>query len=484
LQLPAAPPPAPQTWRPLANSAPFAGAAAPALMNDGTVLVQELETTQWWKLTPDVNGGYEHGTWSQIAPGVPGYQPLYYASATLPDGRFIVEGGEYNGGPPVWTTLGAIYDPRTDAWKKITPPAGWTSIGDASGIVLANGTFMLSDCCSKSSALLDPVNLTWLPTGDGKADIHDEESWALLPDGRVLTVDANNLSNLKLSEVYDPTTGRWSPIGDVPDKLADTNPDNSGSHEVGPEVLRTDGTVLAFGGTQHNAVFDTATMTWSALPDFVMGLDVADGPAALLPNGDVLVIASPGVFNTPVHFYEVHGSTFTELTSTTAEATSTTSYMYSLLVLPTGEIFMTDQQTDIELYTPAPGVTENAVPVILAAPDLVGGTTPVADTSPVTSLYRGRVYSVAVRRMNGISQGAYYGDDLQTSTNFPIVRVTNTDTGHATYCRTHDHSNRSVAPDERGTTQFDIPDTLERGPSQLVVIANGIASPPIDVNVK
>jgi hypothetical protein len=35
-------------------------------------------------------------TWSQIASLPSGYIPSFFASAVLPDGRVIVEGGEYN----------------------------------------------------------------------------------------------------------------------------------------------------------------------------------------------------------------------------------------------------------------------------------------------------------------------------------------------------------------------------------------------------
>lgn len=86
--------------------------------------------------------------------------------------------------------------------------------------------------------------------------------------------------------------------------------------------------------------------------------------------------------------------------------------------------------------------------------------------------------------MNGISQGAYYGDDAQMSTNFPIIRVTNNNTGHVAFCRTYDHSNRSISPDSSGTTKLDVPANAEQGLSSLVSIANGIASAPITVNIK
>ena len=124
-----------------------------------------------------------NGTWTQLASTPSGYTPLYHATAVLPDGRVIIEGGEYNQLLPVWTTQGAIYDPVADTWTSVNPPAGWTSSGDAQGVVLSDGTFMLANCCSTQAALLDPKNLTWTPTGTGKFDNNDEEGWTLLPGG-------------------------------------------------------------------------------------------------------------------------------------------------------------------------------------------------------------------------------------------------------------------------------------------------------------
>jgi hypothetical protein len=76
-----------------------------------------------------------------------------------------------------------------------------------------------------------------------------------------------------------------------------------------------------------------------------------------------------------------------------------------------------------------------------------------------------------------------YGDDVQRATNYPLVRITNRATGVVTYARTHDHSSSSVAPGAHSHTYFDVPANLPAGPSDLVVVANGIASDPISVHV-
>ena len=86
--------------------------------------------------------------------------------------------------------------------------------------------------------------------------------------------------------------------------------------------------------------------------------------------------------------------------------------------------------------------------------------------------------------MNGIWLGATYGDDVQTSTDFPIVRVTATSSGHVWYCRTYNPTDRLTSPDEQGVATFDVPASLEEGEAQLDVIANGIPSPALTVNIK
>src|SRR5207237_1341319 len=282
-----------QTWTPLLNQPQFA-ASNPLLLTDGTVIAHNGCARDWWRLTPDSHGSYINGTWSRIASLPDGYGPLYFSSAVLADGRVIMEGGEYNFCQAVWTNKGAIYDPAANVWTPVGPPAGWQTIGDAQGVVLANGTYMVSNCCTKETALFDAKKLTWVPTGAGKATVNDEEGWTLLPDGRVLTVDAYVFSydaNGTNSELYAHRTATWSSAGRTVVQLWDSYPSaDKASYEVGPAVLRPDGTVLATGanggphGAGHTSIFDTYTGIWTPGPDFPSALDISDGPAALLPD--------------------------------------------------------------------------------------------------------------------------------------------------------------------------------------------------------
>jgi hypothetical protein len=113
------------------------------LMTDGTILVHyvteepggSLEPSGIWeRLTPDAYGNYADGTWTQL-PAMPSpYAPEFHATAVLPDGRLLVEGGEYNGTQgKVETALGAIYDPVANSWSSVAPPPGIPSVCGSCG---------------------------------------------------------------------------------------------------------------------------------------------------------------------------------------------------------------------------------------------------------------------------------------------------------------------------------------------------------------
>ena len=74
---------------------------------------------------------------------------------------------------------------------------------------------------------------------------------------------------------------------------------------------------------------------------------------------------------------------------------------------------------------------------------------------------------------------------MQAAQNYPLVRIVNRRTHHVFYARTHDHSTMGVATgDQTVWTNFDVPATTETGGSTLVVVANGIPSEPVEVEVR
>ncbi|HEX5282996.1 MAG TPA: Ig-like domain-containing protein [Bryocella sp.] len=485
------------------------------LLTDGTVMCQAGEQgTAWNRLTPK-NGSYANGTWTalqslpQPSPNPPGYGPLYYASGVLPDGRVFVIGGEYNNGylgcatppPPVNncpTTLGYVFDPTanggTGQWSgPISVPAAYVG-SDNQSITLKDGTTLIADIDSSGTIYkLDPNALTLtLVNASGKQDSNDEEGWTILPDGTVLTVDANNTSNLSTGggtayEIYDPTTLTWSSPGYTPVNLADLTVAGKASHEVGPGVLRPDGVVVYFGGnvSGQNATYDTNTKTWATAASFPLNssnvqLTVPDGPASILPDGNVLVEASPGVSGTTfpagAQFFEFTlsgGSLNPVSTSGGPSVSGEAAFHGRMLVLPTGEILYTHGGSDVYLYENI-GSYQNAWRPVVTAP-------------PPSVLGLGDTYAVSGNLFNGLSMGGSYGDDVQESTNYPLVRITNNGSGHIFYARTHGHSRmgvEAVGDASVISTSFDVPAGMEQGASELVVVTNGIPSENYDVNIE
>jgi hypothetical protein len=455
-------------WTKLKNQPTFQTDTA-LMLTDGTVMMHQYNSGTWWKLTPSFTG-YVDGTWSKLASMQPNYAPLYFASATLPDGRVLVEGGEYNKLQGVETNLGNIYDPTTNTWTVVNPPAGWRTIGDSPAVILPNGTFMMGQGGqpSRQQVLFNASTLTWTTNGTGKADGFSEEGFALTPQGSVLTVDCEDGTN---SELYNPTTSAWTSAGSTIVVLP-----NSGGlgivPEMGPLVQRPNGTIVAFGATTHTSIYNTSSGTWLQGPDFPNGNDMADGAGSLMPNGKVLVYTSPGVFNGSGTFYEFDGTTFTQAPAT-ASSTSLQSWQARLLVLPTGQIMYmaADGGTiDVEVYTPTGGPNNAWRPTISSVPGTVT---------------HGNSYAISGTQFNGLSAGTTYGDDAQMATNFPLVVIQNHGTGHFRFARTHDHSTMGIATGSQTvSTTFDVPSNIETGASTVYVVANGIpsAGKPITVN--
>jgi hypothetical protein len=438
-----------QSFQPL-NNATTANLGSPYLLTDGTVLIQNNFTTGWVKLTPDQFGSYINGTWSTVASLPAGYSPFYYAAGVLADGRLVIIGGEDNYAGSVTysdTNLGAVYDPKSNTWTPIAPPTGFANIGDAPSVVLPNGQFLLGDAFSTQIALLDPATLTWtFPPATGKATSNNEEGFTLLPDGSVLDV---NVSGTGIAQRYLPSTSQWISAGSTPQPLQSAG-------EMGPAVLRPNGTVFAMGASGANAVYTppstlTGTGTWTAAPNLAIG----DAPACLLPDGNVLVEASGG-------FYEFDGTNLNQVV-----VDSEAAYAGRLLALPNGQVLFT--AGGAQIYTSSGTPNAAWAPTVTSFPATIGP---------------GATYSIYGTQFNGMSQAVAYGDDYQAATNYPLVRITNQVTGHVFYARTHDHSTMGVATGSTiVSTNFDVPANIELGTSSLVVVANGIPSTSVSITV-
>ena len=497
-------PPSSASWT-KGRNAPPVSVGAMLLLTDGRVLVHSEPNctgcignySHWYTLTPDKNGSYVNGTWNQVASLPSGYEPLFFGSAVLADGKVVVQGGEYNcpgaSCSSVWQSLGAIYDPIANKWTATVAPTS-SNIGDAQSVVLPNGTWMLAECCAIAFGnstfpvyyTFDEATLAFTnkaSANDGKNDDFDEEGWTLLPNGKVLTVDAytsNTVLTGKNSETYSSVTNTWSTAGSTILQLWDSNcVVGGGSFELGPAVLRPDGTVFYTGASDcapgHTSVFNSKTNIWTKGPDFPNSDAANDAPAALEINGNVIVEANPfsggacGAFCPPANFYEWNGATLNPFPAP-PHAVNTPSFAGHLLVLPNGQIMYTDYSEDVEFLTSVGSFNPAWQPKI---------------TSVASTLTHGsKNNTISGTQFNGLSQANAYGDDFQDATNYPLVRITNNATEHVFYCKTHNHSTMAVATGSRiVSTKFDVPSGIETGASRLVVIANGIPSAAFAVTV-
>jgi hypothetical protein len=475
------------TWQTV-TQAPASRLTNPLLLTDGTVIFLDYLSGTWYKLTPDNLGSYVNGTWSQIASLPSGYAPLYFASAVLPDGRVIIMGGEYNGNlgaGPVWTSLGAIYDPVANTWTSVSPPsgAGWTNsasagscnggIGDAAGVVLPNGTFMLSASCANPSveALFNAATLGWSGTGAPNSS-QDRQRYALLPTSKVLTID---VWNAPAAQQYDPGTGTWTSSASTPVSLVD--PTACGNDALGPAVTRPDGTVVAFGGNtgctaspaDPTAIYTASSNSWISGPNVpavcgangTTSCNLAEAPAVMLPNGNILFAANAGYLSAPTHFFEfTSANAINQVADDIYFAATSGAYYYSFLVLPNGQVLATDTSAYVEIYTPTGSPNPAWAPTITSAANCVAP---------------GSSYPLSGIQLNGLTQGAAFGD-VQGATNYPLVRIVNSSTGHVFYARTSGHSTMSIAPGQVGSTSFQVAAATETGASTLYVVANGIPS--------
>jgi hypothetical protein len=481
------------SWTQLANVPPDYVDTG-LLLTDGTVIMHAGACSgRWLRLTPDSTGSYVNGTWKKIATMPSGYAPFYFASQVLPSGQVIVNGGEYNGAKscgrdkPNWTNKGALYDPVSNKWTSVAVPSDWTDVGDAQSVVLANGLYMLTDCCDykEATAVISGKTVTWTPVTNGFYP--NEEGWTLLPDNSLLTVDVWTSGKKKYNdfELFSPTTNTWKLGGETANLLSDPE-----LREIGAAVLRPNGTVFQAGANScnnpatcpaHTGIYDFATKKWSKGPSFpqIAGsyYDEADGPASLLPDGNVLVEANPGQSGTPTNFFEFDGKNLVRV-SEPMNAPNTVAYANRMLVLPTGQILWTDGGYDVEVYNEKGKPNAKSIPVIKTSPKKVK---------------RGNVnYKISGTLFNGLSQGASYGDDAQMATNYPLVRITNTTTGRVCYARTHDFPmGLSISATAVTTAMFDVPSATppagtqpcDAGTSQIQVIVNGIASAAVPINV-
>ncbi|KAH6699678.1 hypothetical protein BKA61DRAFT_661853 [Leptodontidium sp. MPI-SDFR-AT-0119] len=495
------------------------------LLTDGSVMVQNANATDWWRLTPDLQGQYESGSWT--GPFNMTTARKYYSSGVLSDGRVFVIGGEYAGGNnPAKLTTGEIFDPDTEKWSPMNKPTGPLGTGfdyistDAAGCILADGRVILGSPNGAATAIWDPVTDNWSRSGlafgtttlDSKQGNTNEETWTLLQDGTVLAV--NIFSTTNTAEKYIPALDIWMSAGTTNTPLPlhsipnPTKGGNSNSQEIGPMLVLPNGKAFAVGGTGNTGVYDvpvapTLPGSWETGPTLpsdpagsnsfnwngTSSLQTAiDAPGCLLPCGKVLFAAgnttflpgSPGSYWSQTNWY-IYDSSKTLanqiafLDTKTGSSSGKVTYQDILLLLPTGQVLHTSESKSLELLTPG---TVYGSPDNSWRPNLV---------DYPQDLVLGKTYNISGNRLNGLSQANSYGDDVQNATNYPILQLTSTSSPTIVkYLKTFNFSYMGISAIGDTTPQtaaFNVPTDIPVGQYDMRVIANGIASGSKSVSV-
>ncbi|HXP85572.1 MAG TPA: kelch repeat-containing protein [Bryobacteraceae bacterium] len=456
-------------WQGLANQPTFP-VSTMILLSDGRVMVQEEATPHWHALTPDAFGSYVNGTWSTLKDM--SFWRRYYASGMLKDGRIVLIGGEQSGAGND-TNKGEIYDPVADTWSPMPSPPGWPTVGDATCCILPDGQLMIGALWpSTQCASFDPVTDTWAPAAS-KATSPNEESWILMPDGTIVTLQCFAPFQ---TEKYIISSNTWKNEGALPFQMVDPL-----MNEIGPGMLMYNGKVIFFGaantGGNGKTVLYTppaspiGTGTWTPGPDIphVAGKIMVsnDCPASLLPNGHVLFSCAPFLnknWGSPVSFFEYDPVTNAMIPETPPANNGQQLYWSRMLLTPSGQVLFGAGTNDIHCYTPHGGPHDAWRPAIHAVHSLGGGQ-----------------YLLKGTQLTGLSQACAYGDDCNPATNYPLVRLRNDVTHEVRYCRTYDFSTRAVATGGAlESVRFSVPGGLPHGHYDLCVVANGISSHCVD----
>ena len=235
------------------------------------------------------------GTFSRT--GSPAVGRRFHTATLLNDGRVLVVGGGE-------TDTAELYDPATGKFSRTGSMAAVRGFQTAT--LLADGRVLVAGGRTAgpggglgddvaTAEVYDPATGEFSPTGSMSRP-REGHTATLLPDGRVLVAGGDTVQQVAPStngdksnsaELYDPTTGTFSPTGSMISGRA--------NHTA---TLLTNGRVLVAGGlTSGDArpvdsaeLYEPATGTFSQIGTLLKKADAVS--ATLLGDGTVLLLGS------------------------------------------------------------------------------------------------------------------------------------------------------------------------------------------------
>lgn len=323
---------------------------------------------------------------SSFAPaGSMGTPRVSHTAALLQNGEVLVTGGYTDSTGPGIAASAELFDPLTGNFSRTadmeTVRASHTAALLLDGRVLIAGGSGLaadgSDCATlRSAELFDPASGTFSPTGDMTASRFAHTA-TTLKDGKVLIAGGVDVSEdpdngcteefiFASAELYDPTTGVFSPTGSM-----------SFSRWDATATLLPDGRVLISGGFSDGGFQQVITLATAEVYDPTTGTFTVTGrmsnpraehTATLLQNGQLLITG--GVDDEPAQSEETFASaelydpkTGTFTTSAQTATMGTPRSAHAATLLPSGEVLITgggdgtssSSLSSAELFDPAIG---------------------------------------------------------------------------------------------------------------------------------
>jgi hypothetical protein len=522
-------------------------------------------------------------TWSPVAsfPPKPCFEVTYNVNGTTASGSPVITGIAAVVTPTFvagWSVQGpGIPDGATiasvDSSTQVTmsAPASATQagvsfafsgvpvscFGDVPTMLLPGGKIFAGSLVDNSSYIYTVDTNSWaFAANKVYDDSSDEETWVRLADGRILTYDIGPSisSGSSIAEIYSPKSNTWSSISPSDGTASGTFPLLSSidsDYELGPSLRLLDGRIFLIGATGHTALYTPSSNSWASGPDIIGSLNgnpalfgADDAPAAVLPNGHVLLAADAGPSPVYASGDVTSGSNVVVNIPSTANfyvSWAVTETDGNSLIPPGTNIVSIDSPTQITMSQPASG-TASGVPTEFGGAyspptelfdfDPVAGTisavspalpdpfldtnaynmdmlmlptgqllftdgsyqawiyTPAGSANPayqpvVTNVaYNGGgVFTLTGTQLTGSSAGASYGDDAEMDENYPIVALVSS-TGQTYYCRTSHWSAVNVGSGSMvQTVDFTLNAALPPGTYSLVVSAAGIASAPTTITI-
>jgi hypothetical protein len=230
-------------------------------------------------------------------------------SATMADRKLLVAGGTSARGAALasaelldpttltWTAVGSMTEARTGHAAVVLGTGAVLVVGGA--VPTGDGERALASC-----ELYDPATKSWIPTGSLATPRKGHQA-TLLPGGKVLVTGGDavpaipyRVDSLGSAEVYDPQTGVWKPVRDMP-----------GGGRSGHRCVRTPRGAVVIGGVgrpraaagyRDVVAFNPGTGSWTATGALATGrwdfaaVDLADGRVLAVGGRALAGPAAPG----------------------------------------------------------------------------------------------------------------------------------------------------------------------------------------------